>query len=325
MARRQRRRHRPGRARLHRVPARRTARSTSPTLSSNFGIAALNEYGDYPRTWNLEQGARDPARAAAAACRSSGAWFKGSFHNLTTTINQSWSLADYTPYTFYNPLTGEPFTVFARSARRIAAPTRNLDTFDPDRKQQYEAVQRRVQVAPAAAAARSSAAAASSASASSPAPRPTTRTTCRRRRRFRRTRRTNGQAFCDDFALDIPWRKGFKLSGTTPVVWGIDLSVAFQSNESPDQHAHDDRTRGITRYPANCPSPCPAGQIIMPTAVFGQTSLIMYLEPARATSSNGSRSSTSRSRARSASAGCQRAADRSRCSTSTTPTRSSAT
>ena len=25
-------------------------------LSSNFGIAALNEYGEYPRTWNLEQG-----------------------------------------------------------------------------------------------------------------------------------------------------------------------------------------------------------------------------------------------------------------------------
>ena len=24
------------------------------TLSSNFGIAALNEYGNYPRTWNLE-------------------------------------------------------------------------------------------------------------------------------------------------------------------------------------------------------------------------------------------------------------------------------
>ena len=42
-------------------------------------------------------------------------------------------------------------------------------------------------------------------------------------------------------------------------------------------------TRGITRYPANCPAPCPAGQIIMPTGVFGQGSLIYYLEPARAT------------------------------------------
>ena len=29
-------------------------------------------------------------------------------------------------------------------------------------------------------------------------------------------------------------------------------------------------TRGSTRYPANCPAPCPAGQIIMPTGVYGQ-------------------------------------------------------
>jgi hypothetical protein len=42
-------------------------------------------------------------------------------------------------------------------------------------------------------------------------------------------------------------------------------------------------TRGITRYPAACPAPCPAGQIIMPAGVFGQTSLTYYLEPARAT------------------------------------------
>ena len=43
-------------------------------------------------------------------------------------------------------------------------------------------------------------------------------------------------------------------------------------------------TRGSTRYPANCPAPCPAGQIIMPTAIFGQTSLTDNLESARATS-----------------------------------------
>src|SRR4030095_5408972 len=91
------------------------------------------------------------------------------------------------------------------------------------------------------------------------------------------------RAFCDDFAIDIPWRKGFKMAGTTPVVWGIDFSVALQSNESPSSTRTMNVTRGITRYPANCPAPCPANQIIMPTGVFGQPSLIMYLEPARAT------------------------------------------
>jgi hypothetical protein len=42
--------------------------------------------------------------------------------------------------------------------------------------------------------------------------------------------------------------------------------------------------RGSTRYPATCPSPCPAGQVIMPSGVFGQTSLTYNLESARATS-----------------------------------------
>ena len=43
-------------------------------------------------------------------------------------------------------------------------------------------------------------------------------------------------------------------------------------------------TRGATRYPASCPSPCPAGQIIMPTAIFAQPSLTYNLESVRATS-----------------------------------------
>ncbi|MGE0462641.1 MAG: hypothetical protein AB7Q16_14850 [Vicinamibacterales bacterium] len=38
-------------------------------------------------------------------------------------------------------------------------------------------------------------------------------------------------------------------------------------------------TRGLTRYPANCPSPCPAGQVIMPTAVFAQPTLTFNLVP----------------------------------------------
>ena len=37
-------------------------------------------------------------------------------------------------------------------------------------------------------------------------------------------------------------------------------------------------TRGATRYPANCPSPCPAGEIILPTAVFSQPSMTFNLD-----------------------------------------------
>ena len=77
----------------------------------------------------------------------------------------------------------------------------------------------------------------------------------------------NGVALCDDFALDIPWRPQFKMSGTREVGYGINVSMSFQNNSSPTSSRIMTVTRGTTRYPANCPSPCPAGEIIMPTAV----------------------------------------------------------
>src|SRR5918995_1667303 len=102
---------------------------------TNFGVAALNEYGRYPRTWNLESGV-ELQHELMAGVSVSGQWWRGAFHNLTTTINQSFTTADYTPYTWYNPLTGEPFEVWARTLQN--RPTRNLDTFDPERERQYE-------------------------------------------------------------------------------------------------------------------------------------------------------------------------------------------
>jgi hypothetical protein len=251
-------------------------------LSPNFGIAALNEFGHYPRTWNLES-ALEVQHQLAPQLSVSGSWFTGSFHNLTTTINQAWSLDDYTPYTFYNPVTGQPLPVFARSPAASQRPTRNLDTFDPDRRQKYEALAaefrwrlpRGGQLFGGGGIERErirSCTAPDDPNYLSPTPTIPQNTT-----------NYTGQAFCDDFAIDIPWKKGLKLAGTTPVVWGIDVSLVFQSNESPNSTRTMNVTRGITRYPAGCPAPCPAGQIIMPADVFGQTSLIMYLEPARAT------------------------------------------
>jgi hypothetical protein len=93
-----------------------------------------------------------------------------------------------------------------------------------------------------------------------------------------------GQALCDDFALDIPYRPQFKMSGTREIGWGINLSMAFQNNSSPTSSRLMTVTRGTTRYPANCPAPCPAGQIIMPTGVYGQASMSMLLESPRVSS-----------------------------------------
>jgi hypothetical protein len=230
------------------------------TLSSNFGIAALNEYDNYPRTWNLES-ALELQHEILPGLSTTAAWFRGNFHNLTATINQSWSFSDYTPYTVYNPVTGDPIEVFARTSAATARPTRNLDTFDPERKRIYEsfnfdfnarpgrgitlfgglAVERQLEV------------------------------TCTT------PDDPNSLRFCDDRENGVPYRKSFKLSGTVPIVWGINASAVFQSNQGNASSRVLSATRGSTTYPANCPAPCPAGQIILPTALFGQSSLTVNL------------------------------------------------
>src|SRR6266542_6042869 len=57
-------------------------------LPSNFGTAALNTYGAYPRTWNLEHGL-ELQHELLPRLSLTGSWFRGDFRNLTTTINQS--------------------------------------------------------------------------------------------------------------------------------------------------------------------------------------------------------------------------------------------
>lgn len=240
-------------------------------LSSNFGIAALNEYGEYPRTWNLEQGV-EVQHELLGGMSIAAAWWKGDFRNLTTTINRAWTVADYTPYTFYNPITGKPFEVYARSAAASARPTSNLDTFDEERKNRYQSyvVDARWRIPGGGQLSGG--------------------ISIERERQKNCTSPDdpnfggNGKGLCDEFAIDIPYRPSFKFSGTRNIGFGVNLAVSFQNNNSPLSSRVMTVTRGSTRYPANCPSPCPAGQIIMPTAVFGQTSLTYNLESVRATS-----------------------------------------
>ena len=239
------------------------------TLSPNYGIAALNEYGKYPRTWNLESGL-EISHELLDGLSVTGSWWKGNFHNLTNTVNTAWTTADYSPFTFYNPLTGQPFEVYARSAAAQARPTRNLDTFDPERKNVYESfgfdskwrIPGGGQISGGLAVERDRVR--SCTSPDDP------------------NYGGNGAALCDDFQLEIPWRPQVKISGTKEVAYGINVSMSFQNNTSPGSSRVMTATRGTTRYPANCPSPCPAGQVIMPTASFpAQTTLTYNLESNR--------------------------------------------
>ncbi len=50
------------------------------------------------------------------------------------------------------------------------------------------------------------------------------------------------------------------------MAWGISVSGSFQSVQGSTSSENMAITRNSTRYPANCPAPCPAGAIILPAA-----------------------------------------------------------
>jgi hypothetical protein len=182
-------------------------------------------------------------------------------------VNRSYTHADYTPYTLYNPETGDPIEVHARTLQN--RPTSNLDTFDPERERMYEsfnfdfnarpgrgitlfgglAVERQLEV-----------------TCNDPGD-PNLPTAAG----------VVNAAFCDDRVNGVPYRKSFKLSATVPLFWGINASAVLQSNHGTSSSRTLAATRGVTRYPTDCPAPCPAGQFILPTNVFGQSSLTVNL------------------------------------------------
>jgi hypothetical protein len=107
----------------------------------------------------------------------------------------------------------------------------------------------------------------------------------------------NALRFCDDRDNDIPYRPQLKLAGTYPLPWDVQVSASFQSlagrpigffattgNNKISGPGYGDTgspsgtlwqlTRN-TRYPANCPAPCPAGALVIPNLT--ETSLSVPL------------------------------------------------
>jgi hypothetical protein len=233
-------------------------------IPANFGTQSLNTYGEYPRTWNLEQGL-ELQHELFTRLSVTGSWFHGAFRDLAITgVDQNLSYADYTAIQIYDPLTGQPITAYNLNANAVGRAVNNLDRLDPDREQIYDSYgvtfnwrpgrgaqifggfgfERELQV-----------------NCTNPDD-------------------PNETIFCNDKENSIPFRKGLKLAGSYPLPWGVTLSGSLQSNESPTSARSIVFTR-TSRYPANCPAPCPAGALIAPT--LNQSSLTIPLVATRAT------------------------------------------
>jgi hypothetical protein len=92
--------------------------------------------------------------------------------------------------------------------------------------------------------------------------------------------------FCDDADNNIPWRPQMKVSGTYPLVWGVQISGAFQSLAGRALGGYITTPVNLingpgygdvgtpagtswlitrtTRYAANCTGPCRPGELVAP-------------------------------------------------------------
>jgi hypothetical protein len=239
-------------------------------LSSNFGTAALNRYGNFPRTWNLES-AVELQHELLPRLSVSGSWFHGTFHNLTATYHTEWTYADYTPIQIFNPMTGTPITVYNRSAAANSRPADSLDTFDPERQRIYNSYSFEFNARPGRGA------------------RIFGGLSIEREINVNCTNPDNPNSlrFCDERHLEdgfaIPFRKNLRLAGSVPIKYGVTLSGSLQSNRgvaigSTTAGSASYAIGATTRYPANCPALCPAGALVIGPALT-VTTLTVPLVP----------------------------------------------
>jgi hypothetical protein len=237
-------------------------------LPANFGQPALATVDpDFKRVYNVETTA-GIQHELMPRVSISGNWYRRTFHRLRVTDNLLRTMADYRGYNLFHPMTGEPFTVFdvTPAALRLVS---EFDTNSDSRSHVYNAFDATVNTRLPGGALLFGGFVAER----------NLRNICDE------PDNPNMLLFCDDAENDIPYRSTFKLSGTYPLPWGFSVSGTWQdlagrplgltttTGNKISGPGYGDTGSPVgtnwfltraTRYPADCPAPCPAGQLVFP-------------------------------------------------------------
>ena len=239
-------------------------------LPANFGQRQLNRVDpNFKRTYNIETTAGIQHELLPRVSVSTN-FYRRAFHRLRVTDNLLRTTADYTAVGVFNPLTGQPFTIYNLNAPAVP----RVDNYDTNagsgRQQVYTGVDFNVNARLPGGAMLFGGFVTER----------TTRAICDE------PDDPNMLLYCDDADNDIPYRPQLKLSGTYPMKWGIQVSAALQSlagrptggftttGNKISGPGYGDTGSPVgtnwllsptTRYPANCPAPCPAGALVIPT------------------------------------------------------------
>ena len=96
-------------------------------MPANFGSRALNTVDpDFQRAYNVETTAGIQHELLPRVSVSSN-WYRRTFHDLRVTDNLLRTQADYSPVSVFNPITGQPFTVYNLN-RSVLGRVDNFDT-----------------------------------------------------------------------------------------------------------------------------------------------------------------------------------------------------
>jgi hypothetical protein len=185
-----------------------------------------------------------------------GNFIRTNFYNLALTVNTLQSFSDYSPFTIASPLDGHAITWYNVSAAKVSA-VQNLMTTDPQGSRWNNALEFGFNARLPRGATLFGGAASDK----------TIQVQC--------DGFTNPQLllYCDQTGNGIPWNTQFKLAGSVPIPYGIQLGASFTTYKYTYGTAVANSTATVgsvwlitptTRYPANCPGACTPGALVDP-------------------------------------------------------------
>jgi len=239
-------------------------------LPATFGRAQLNRVDpDFKRVFNIETTAGIQHELLPRVSVSAN-WYRRTFHRLRVTDNLLRTMSDYAPYSVFNPMTGQALTIYDVTPEA----QRNVDNYDTNagsgRSHVYTGYDLNVNTRLPGGAMLFGGFV----------------TERNLRNICDEPDDPTMLLYCDDADNGIPFRPTLKLAGTYPLPWGISVSATFQSlagralgltttaGNKISGPGYGDTGSPVgtnflitrtTRYPANCPAPCPAGALVAPT------------------------------------------------------------
>jgi hypothetical protein len=183
-------------------------------LPRTFGVASLPTFDpEIKRMYNIETTASVQHELMQGVSVSAG-WYHRQYKNMWRRTNTGVRPSDFTPFTLFSPIDGSPITYYNVSAAKVAQLGTNLvDTNAPDRRDKYNGFEYSFTA-----------------------------------RLFRKVNLFGGGMiermlsnscdddwnpnlllYCDQSQNGLPFRKQFKIAGSVPVKYGVQVGISFQS------------------------------------------------------------------------------------------------